>query len=154
MKARRNLMALLVVMLAGAACASSSNAPTLIHQLGTAPRAELTEKTRLVLQRNQYVIQRETLETNLMLETQWRARQPYADEAADGAVVAETRVIVRARPRSREANVYTANMVVENRLQLADGSWVTRPPTDEFSRYARELASELERELVQGIRVR
>lgn len=153
MKAR-NLVALTVVVLAAAACASSSNAPTVVRQLGTAPRAELAEKTRLVLQRNQYVIQRETLETNLMWETQWRARQPYDDEAAVGAVVAETRVIVRARPRSREANVYTANMVVENRVQLADGSWVSPPPSDEFSRYARELASELERELVQGIRVR
>lgn len=152
----RMLRAAAVLFLVSAAgCASAGTpSPNVTAQVGTAARSELDSTVRQMLQRWQYVLQREALETSLMYETGWRARQPFDDEQALGARAAESRIIVRARPRSREANIYTVAMTVENRLQLADGSWTTPAATSEFSRYARDLARQLEQELVQGIRVR
>jgi hypothetical protein len=148
-------------LLALAACASSGGAGAsadVTQQVGTAPRADANAKSRAILQRHQYVVQREEgtsgRETNMYLETQWRPRVPFDDERALGAEAAETRLIVRARPRVRDGDVYTVAMTVENRLRMADGSWVSPPATSEFTAYARNIADDLRRELVQGIRVR
>jgi hypothetical protein len=86
--------------------------------------------------------------------TLWGVRQPFDDERALGATSAESRIIVRARPRSREANIYAVTIVVENRLRMEGGEWAELPATSEFSAYARSIASELSRELAQGIRER
>lgn len=138
-----------------AACASSGSAVRPVSQsVGTASRGDLDETLRQVLARNQYVLEREILETNMTYETRWRARAPFDDERELGATQAETRIVVNARPRSREANIYTVNMTVENRLMMGSGDWETLAPTPEFRTYAQSIVNELSRELLQGIRVR
>lgn len=94
------------------------------------------------------------MSSNLFYETRWRQRTPFADEAAMGAQAAETRLIVRARARSRESNVYTVSFMAENRLRMKDGTWAAPELTDEFHAYVRPIADDLNRELIQGIRVR
>ncbi|HUF51535.1 MAG TPA: hypothetical protein VMN60_11905 [Longimicrobiales bacterium] len=153
MKAMRHLARLLfVIALAG--CASGAARPYVTVQAGTAPRLDIDTKLKLVLQRHQYVLVREEQETNLYYETQWRPRTPFDDEQGVGATHAESRIIVRARPRSRETANYTVSFTVENRLRTADAEWVSSAVTDQFGRYARELGGEFTRELAQGIRVR
>ena len=154
MKAMRGTVALLAVAMLAACASTGGGRAAVTRSLGTAPRGDLDSTLRTVLSRNQYVLERELLETNMLYETRWRVRQPFDDERSLGAVQAESRIIVRARPRSREANIYTVTMTVENRVRTGDAEWVQIPATAQFSAYAEELANELERELVQGIRVR
>jgi hypothetical protein len=155
---RTRLIGAVLLMLTFVACASTGGsaggAASVSSSVGTAPRAELDNTVRVILTRNLYVLERELLETNMLYETRWRVRQPFDDERALGATSAESRIIVRARPRSREANIYAVTIVVENRLRMEDGEWAELPATSEFSAYARSIASELSRELAQGIRVR
>lgn len=145
---------LLAVILTACASAGGGGRAAVTQTVGTAARGDLDSTLRMVLSRNQYVLERETLETNMTYETRWRLRQPFDDERALGATQAESRIIVRARPRSREGNNYTVTMTVENRIRTGDAEWVQVPATEQFSAYARELTSELERELATGIRVR
>ena len=154
MRAMRWICALLLALTLGA-CASTGGVRSGVTQsVGTSSRGELDETVRLILTRNQYVLEREVLETNMLYETRWRLRQPFEDERALGATQAESRIIVRARPRSREANIYTVTVTFENRIRTGDAEWVEVAATPEFTRYAQDIAGELSRELAQGIRVR
>jgi hypothetical protein len=154
----RLALPLVLVVLTGCASAGASASADVSQQLGTSTRSEAAAKTRVILQRHQYVLQREEgvsgRETNMYLETQWRPRTAFDDERALGAEAAETRIIVRARPRVRDGDVYTVAMTVENRVRMADGAWVTPQATREFTAYARNIADDLRRELLQGIRAR
>ena len=153
MRAMKPLALLLVLVVS--ACASGGGARANVsRQIGTSTPNDLETVVRRVLQKHQYVLQRQEAETNLYYETQWRARTPFDDERELGATSAESRIIVRARPRSREAQTYTASFTIENRLQMQTGEWVTLPPTAEFREYAAEIGDEMARELAAGIRVR
>ena len=155
MRAMKGMCALLLLALTLGACASTGGGRSEVtRSVGTSSRGELDETVRTILTRNQYVLEREQLETNMLYETRWRLRQPFADEVAQGATSAESRIIVRARPRSREANIYTVTVTFENRIRTGDGEWVELVATPEFTKYAQDIAGELSRELVQGIRVR
>lgn len=160
MKVTTLRLALPLILVALTSCASggASASADVSQQLGTATRSEAVAKTHLILQRHQFVIQREegvsSRETNILIETQWQPRSPFADEQALGAQAAETRIIVRARPRVRDGDVYTVAMTVENRVRMEDGTWATPQATREFTAYARNIADDLRRELLQGIRVR
>jgi hypothetical protein len=151
-------MCTLLVIIGLTACASTGGstggAMSVTRNVGTSPRAEVDSKTRLIFQRHQYVLQREQLESNMYYESQWRARQPFDDEIEHGARSAESRLIVRARLRSRETDQYAVSLVVENRLQTVDGQWLTLAATPEFTAYARTIADDLADQLIQGIRVR
>lgn len=155
MKATRWTCALaLLVMLVGACASTGGGRSEVTRSVGTSSRGELDQTVRTILTRNLYVIEREQLETNMLYETRWQVRQPFEDERAQGATQAESRIIVRARPRSREANIYTVSVTFENRIRTGDGEWVDLPATPDFTKYAQDIAGELSRELAQGIRVR
>ena len=153
MRAMKPLV-LLLLLFATACAGGGAMRANVTRQLGIATRTNIDTYTRRILQRHQYVIQREALETNMYYETQWRPRTPFDDERELGATSAETRILIRARPRSREAETYTASMTFENRLQLQNGEWVTLAATDEFREYAQRISDELVGELARGIRVR
>lgn len=154
MRAMRWICALLLALTLGACASTGGGRSGVTQSVGTSSRGELDETVRLILTRNQYVLEREVLETNMLYETRWRLRQPFEDERALGATQAESRIIVRARPRSREANIYTVTVTFENRIRTGDAEWVEVAATPEFTRYAQDIAGELSRELAQGIRVR
>ena len=58
----------------------------------------------------------------IVIQSRWKDRAPFADEEILGIRVAQNRIVVTARPRSTTVNaqIYSVDLVIENRVQLVD----------------------------------
>lgn len=81
--------------------------------------------------------------------TQWKEREPFAEELAEGARLARTRLKLRATWTGR---LYQLRFEAENMVLDDAGSWRPAPMTDAFEDYAREVADDVRLELASGIR--
>lgn len=147
----------LVALLLLAGCSTfGANRSALQRSIGTASLHDVMDKSDMVMTRNQFQIVRRDINKRVYIETHWRDRVPFADEASGGVVTAQTRVIITARPRSATAlgQLYTVDMRIENRVRHALGSdWITTSPTSDYRTWATGIATELRAELDVGVRV-
>ncbi|RKY88150.1 hypothetical protein DRQ09_03335 [candidate division KSB1 bacterium] len=146
--------------------------------LGLVTSYDFNEKTFRILNKYQYdVVRTEQTPEEQYVETQWKDHLPYADEQELGVVASRTRIILRARPRTRsetrEQTVKSQNMeelpvvgggkvlaglnrvefVAEYMVQLQDNlEWQQIPMTKAVKKYLRRVADELKMEYVTGIR--
>ena len=115
---------------------------------------DVSLKTVRILDRFQYeIVRQENSAYMAFYETNWKYRLPFDDERAIGVVQARTRLTVRARPRrvattAGTSNLYMVKMEAENMVLFADnGAWNVTPNTEEYMKYVRNIAKDLENEL-------
>ena len=77
----------------------------------------------------------------LFVETEWRKRTLFPDEAALGILVVESRVTLSGRARGGPYNV---SLLGENRVKYAGSAeWVKGPMTAQARAYFRDMADDL-----------
>jgi hypothetical protein len=152
------LTGLLVILLAGcSARAGGVAAATRSFDLGLATQLDVQDKPVRVLRLNAYEAERVVGPPNVLVQTRWVARTPFADEQAHGITDARTRFIMEARPRQRNpeggVTLYTARLRVENMGRTGESDWVPLEPTPQFQAYAERIAAAVREELEAGIRI-
>lgn len=139
------------------ACASSGRTGgNFTRNIGTATEAELLEMSHRVLALHQFEIERQEQGPSIYLETRWRNRVPFEDEAPLGVEAAQVRTIIRGRPRSSTSPMgllYSVDIKVEQRLKvLSQADWVQNWHTRTAAEYAGRIVEDLRRELQIGVR--
>lgn len=87
------------------------------------------------------------------LDTQWRYREPFPDEEERGITRARTRIRVRAQLREEwGAAMYVVRLEVENMVRTSAGAWRHVPASNDFERYADEIAREVRVTIASGMR--
>lgn len=125
-------------------------------EIGTSSLRDIDEKSVRLLLQNQFHIERREVGPVLLIETDWRERRPFDDEIAVGVERAQTRITLTGRPRGQTGlgTLYNLRMLVENRvLPVGSDEWSHAASTPEYQQWAEDLATELRRELVVGVRV-
>lgn len=134
------------------------------RSIGRATYHDILTEVPAMLLRYEYAIYttRETSST-VYIETDWRSRAPFDDEAAAGADFARTRFVVRARRAA--AAFYSVAITAENQVHMGapadsvpiqegvgiDG-WTTLPATPMFQTYVEEIMTEIELKVDAGLR--
>lgn len=132
------------------------------HTVGHATLHDIVSEVPEVLRRHGYAIyhNRETSST-LYIETGWRERAPFDDEAAGGAHYARTRFILRARKAG--AAFYTLRLTSQNEVRgepdasgdlagLPPESWTTMEATSMYEEYVLAISEEIQLEVDAGVR--
>lgn len=88
------------------------------------------------------------------METDWKERDLFADEVAQGITEARSRIFVRARPRTAQASsLQSVSMEVENHVRFEGvDDWDRSVITDEATDYFRSIERSIRTELSTGIR--
>jgi hypothetical protein len=121
---------------------------------GLATARDIGEKAIGVLQNHQYTIERAEGPPSIYVETRWRGRTPFSDEAAAGVTAADTRFIIEGRRSPRGEELYSVRIRAENRGRTDPaGDYEVLEPTPEFRAYANRIAADIRAELETGIRV-
>jgi hypothetical protein len=157
----RTAAALTVFLLATAftGCASSgpeANRSRFQRNVGQATPAFARELTMRILTQHGFVLEREEGVPNIVIQTRWRQRAPFSDEASLGIENAQNRMMVMARPRSATNNAltYSVDIVIENRVQLlGSDAWTEASATPEYEKWVDRIVTDFTRELnVGGVR--
>jgi hypothetical protein len=121
-KKRCSLWVLIALAVAG--CASSGGGggsgeeTDFTHSLGRVSYAVLNQGLDRILPRYQYAVRRrEEQFSNFYIETDWKVREPFADEQAEGYTAARTRLVIQGR-RS-DGPVFRTSVQVENHVRSA-----------------------------------
>lgn len=158
-----------VVMMLICGCASGGGAVTseeprpsdeaaiFSQDVGLATLADLRRLTNRILERYQYQIERFDEGAYTFVDTRWKDRPIFADEAAIGVMAARTRILIRTRLRSRATTqilaVHRITLSAENMVRTTrDGKWQFGVMTAEFKDYASRIAHQFETEFRAGIR--
>src|SRR5688500_10658662 len=92
---------LLVVVAVTSACASGGGGSAVYRrEIGNASLNDVLSRSRVILNRYQYEVLEQDSLPFVMIETHWRERKPFADEAALGVTEAEPRMVISARARA------------------------------------------------------
>ena len=151
---------LALTLLAAAACAGGGQgrAGTFMERgVGLGTPVEIVEKTKRIFELHQFEIELEQGEPDIFYMTRWRVRMPFEDEDALGVRQAESRVTVRARPRSPTAAqgaVYRIDVTVDQRVMTAGSEgWTQITLTPQAREYAARILADFRREFdVGGVR--
>lgn len=147
-------------LLAAAACAGGGQGRggTFMERgVGLGTPVEIIEKTQRIFELHQFEIELERGEPDIFYMTRWRVRMPFEDEDALGVRQAESRVTVRARPRSptaTEGAVYRIDVTVDQRVMTAvSEGWTQITLTPQAREYASRILDDFRREFdVGGVR--
>jgi hypothetical protein len=157
----KTFLAVAAVATTYAACASGSGGgdpstrASFNRSIGSASRADAVERVNKVLHEYHYEVEHQGLEPNLIIETRWRQRTPFADEKELGVTTAENRITVTGRPRQTSdlGALYQLDMTIDNRVRLlGSGEWVETSATPMYRAYADSLTKAMQRELTIGVR--
>lgn len=159
--ARRGVLALASLIPLIGCGASLAGLGRVEHDVGQATHHDILTEVPEALRRHGYAIyqNRETSST-LYMETGWRERAPFEDEAAEGVEYARTRFIARAR---KAGTFYSLRLTSENEVRgLADASgepfglatdgWSTMEATSMYQDYVRAITEEIQLEVDAGVR--
>lgn len=150
----RRSAAAAVVMLA--ACSGAYRGGNIQRSLGNATAQDAMTRVPRVLNLFQYDIERQESSPQLLtVQTRWKRRAPFTDEALEGISAAETRVTVTGRFRLETAQgpLYAIDVELDNRVQRMDaGDWIDNAATRQYRTYADSLVKTLQRELALGVR--
>jgi len=137
------------VVLLPAGCASGGGGGDAVFraELGIATEADAVTISDRVFSQFQYTLARTDDPPNLRMETEWRVREPFQDERAQGITEAESRLVVSGRQRleTELGSQFAMTLMVENRVRTGvSGEWVDTHNTPQFRAYARSIAERLE----------
>jgi|Deesub1362B_J571_1020462.scaffolds.fasta_scaffold30941_1 hypothetical protein len=126
------------------------------ERIGKVTEFDFRDKTLEILQnRYQYVYEFTRYDQNqLYVETLWRERNPFEDEAEAGVINARTKIIVTARPMEFSTGaLWIATIQFINQVQLEGGTqWIRMPLTKQAMAYFRKITDDLRTEYQTGIR--
>lgn len=141
------------------ACAGAgpaANRTRFQRNVGQASPTYARELAMRILTQYGFVVEREEPVPSIVIQTRWRPRAPFADEETLGIRGAENRMFVMARPRSatNNAQTYSVDVVIENRVQLLGSeAWTEASATPEYEKWANRIVEDFTRELnVGGVR--
>ena len=150
---RRTAVAAVVML---AACSGAYRGGNIQRSLGNATAQDAMTRVTRVLNLFQFDIERQESSPQLLtVQTRWKRRAPFADEALEGISAAETRVTVTGRFRLETAQgpLYAIDVELDNRVQRMDaGDWIDNAATRQYRTYADSLVKTLQRELALGVR--
>jgi hypothetical protein len=152
------LFALSLLTVGACAGGGQGRAGTFMERgVGLGTPVEIVEKTKRIFELHQFEIELEQGEPDIFYMTRWRVRMPFEDEDALGVRQAESRVTVRARPRSPTAGegaVYRIDVTVDQRVMTALGEgWTQITLTQQAREYASRILADFRREFdVGGVR--
>lgn len=148
---------LVVATLPIACAAGGGSAGSLRWDVGDGTGLSVLNVTRDVLERYQYVIERQSETPFPTMQTHWYERVPFQDEREAGAEQVRTRFVMTSRERSQRlegTSMYNVRLVAENQARMADGSdWQPLEVTPQFTDYATDIAERLRQDLSDGMRV-
>ena len=122
--------------------------------IGVATSSDLNAQGNDVLRRRQFLVQQTMGPPAILIESEWRQRIPFEDEAAQGVTEAQSRIIIRGRERISPTSraLFQVSFRMESQVKTADSQeWIELPATEELRDWAREIARELQLAL-QGMR--
>lgn len=148
------------VALLAVACVSGGRSATptaeVTRDVGVASAADFQRGVPTVLRRSGYEIIRTDGPPQLYVETEWRVREPFADEAARGVSRARMRVLVRGRARGEMGTaepLYAVTLIVESWARIAgQEEWTRVPASPALVMLAEGLKREMVLELDAGAR--
>ena len=150
----RRAVAIALVILAG--CSGAYRGGNIQRSLGNASAQDAMTRVTRVLNLYQFEIERqESTPQQLTVQTRWKRRAPFTDEALEGISAAETRVTITGRFRIEtvQGALYAIDLELENRVQRMDaGDWIDNAATRQYRTYADSLVKTLQRELSLGVR--
>lgn len=146
--------------IAALACASGARravpSAEVTRDVGVASASDFQRGVPLVLRRNGYEIIRADGPPALYVETEWRTRHPYADEAERGVSRARFRVLVRGRARGDVGTaqpLYAVQLTLENWVSIiGQEEWTRVPASPQLVESAQALTRELAMEIDVGSR--
>jgi hypothetical protein len=142
-------VALLVTIPFGCASAGGGSDAVFRAELGMATEADARTVGERVFNQFQYTLSRVDEPPNLRMESEWRLREPLADERSLGIVQAESRLVLIGRQRleTELGSQFAMTLMVENRVRAgATGEWLDTRNSSDFRAYARSIAERLETE--------
>lgn len=158
----RRLLPVLLAIAPIAGCAGTASegqeSSRYRSNLGIATVIGVNEQTqRILVEKHHYVIQRSDMTGQwLYVETEWKRREPFADEKEIGVVDAQSRVILQGRPRIRHSSLtmrFNMKLIGENRLLYTDtGTWESGYISDMCEDYFRGIAREFKSEFSTMVR--
>jgi hypothetical protein len=126
------------------------------QEIGAATAADFQRGVPAVLRRNGYEIVRADGPPHFYVETEWRVREPYPDEAERGVARARTRVLIRGRERVESGTaepLYAVTLIMENWARIiGQEEWTRVPASPGLVERAEALKRELMLELDVGAR--
>ena len=151
---------LLILVLAMAACSSAqgpeANRSRFMRNVGQAQPITARELAMRIITQYGFTVELEQPIPNLVIQTRWRERAPFADEEALGIQHAQNRMFITTRPRSATNNALThsVDVVIENRVRLmGSDAWTDASATKEYEKWANRIVEDFTRELnVGGVR--
>jgi hypothetical protein len=146
--------------IAALACVSGgrSVAPSaeVTREVGVASATDFQRGVPAVLRRNGYEIIRADGPPTLYVETDWRMRPPFRDEAERGVSNARSRVLVRGRARGDIGTaevLYTVHVTLDSWARvIGQDDWTRVPASPQLVEAAQALGRELAMELDVGAR--
>jgi hypothetical protein len=147
---------IVLLLVAAASCASGGGRATGVfaQDIGRATPTELDVQVPRILALHQFEVERTAPAPNYYVETRWRDRNPLNDELLAGVEAVQVRAFVTARPRSAtvDANFYTVDMKVEQRVRVMwSDEWVVTEPSAMGEEYAKDIIQDLRQALDVGV---
>ena len=154
---KQSILLLGIILFISTGCSSSERVAqnTYRANLGTATETDIVNQVPRILDRNNFTIYRQEVTLDgVYMETDWKERDLFADEVAQGITEARSRIFVRARPRTAQASsLQSVNMEVENHVRFEGvDDWDRTVITDEATEYFRTIERSIRTELATGIR--
>ncbi|MFC1564427.1 hypothetical protein ACFL6G_05785 [candidate division KSB1 bacterium] len=124
--------------------------------IGDYRRGDISFQTRKLLEKYGFEFERFEAGSagDIYIETRWKTRTPYDEEAANGVISARTKIIIRGRDTGRSLNftsnetMYKAVFETENDVMLTgQREWSKQSYCEELTKYLKKLYEELESEL-------
>jgi len=148
------------VALAALACVSGGRAAMpsaeVTREIGVASASDFQRGVPAVLRRLGYEIIRTDGPPTLYVETEWRMRPPFTDEAERGVSHARSRVLVRGRARGEMGTaevLYTVHLTLESWARvIGQEEWTRVPASPQLVESAQALSREMAMELDVGAR--
>ena len=146
-----------IISCAGSSTGEKPGDYTYIANIGLVSDYDYADKTRLSLNKYQFQIEREENYGNRKyLETMWKYRNPYEDEAALSIAEVKTRLVLHSTPRTRRESstrLYKVQFVGEIMVRFRGiDEWKQIPMTEMCKKFFKNWALELKNDYSSGMR--
>ena len=126
------------------------------RDVAVASLADFRRGVPVVLRRRGYEIVRTDGPPTLYVETEWKVRDPFVDEAERGVTHARTRILVRGRARAEMGTaetLYAVQLTVESWARvIGQEDWTRVPASPQLTEFAQALGREISMEVDVGAR--
>jgi hypothetical protein len=151
------VLAVIAALVAGmSGCAAARSGGDFRRSLGNATAPDAMDSARRIMAMHQFEVEREEqTPQSILVQSRWRKRDPFTDEALLGVSETETRITLSGRWRlqTQQGPLYGVDVLVERRvIMLNREGWVDSPRTPEYVAFADAIANGLQRDINNLVR--